>query len=277
MMRNKIIVLSVLVCCLLCVALFLGLLRSFSTQESPQADAEAAMKVIQEAKPAGGSVVMDTAFVPVLDMDSAEGYIPSGRVWSEEEAQDSELSRLQDILDTNVNEDILAQAEFLVDSDSAVRRHGVIPALQWVGTPAAMRLLIPLLNDSDPDVARESRLALEGIMDAMVNQVTSDDDGNLVVQDEDDVTLDEIYDVYRDAILATEDETDCDMLMLKLSTMEVQFSLPVLVEILERGADWQKALALEYMDSVTHGDGVTNREEAITWLQKANNTQRVDE
>ncbi len=277
MIRNKIVFFSVLVCCLLCVAFFLGLLRNFRTSKTSHAENVVAAKDIQEGKPAGGSVAMDTAFVPVLDMGSAGEDVPSGRVWSEEESQDSELSRLQDILDTNVNEDILAQAEFLVYSDSAVRRHGVIPALQWVGTPAAMRLLIPLLNDSDPDVAREARLAMEGIMDSMVNQVTSDDEGNLELLDEEDGTLDETYDVYRDAILATEDEGDCDMLMLKLSTMEVQFSLPVLVEILETGADWQKALALEYMDSVTHGDGVTNREEAIAWLQKANNTQRVDE
>lgn len=277
MIRNKIVFFSVLVCCLLCVALFLGLLRNFRTSRGPQAGTAAATQAIQRERSADGSVAMDTAFVPVLGMGFAGEDIPSGRVWSEEEAKDSELSRLQDILDTNVDEDILAQAEFLVYSDSAVRRHGVIPALQWVGNPAAMRLLIPLLNDSDPDVAREARLALEGIMDAMVNQVTSDDEGNLEVQDEEDGTLDEIYDVYRDAILATEDESDCDMLMLKLSTMEVQFSLPVLVEILETGADWQKALALEYMDSVTHGDGVTNREEAIAWLQKANDTQRVDE
>lgn len=276
MTRNKIIFLSVLVCCLLGVALVLGLLRNFASNEKLSESA-----VSENGTPAnaleGGSVAMDTAFVPVLDEDYVEGYIPSGRVWSEDEAQDSELSRLQDILDTNVNEDILAQAEFLVNSDSAVRRHGVIPALQWVGTPAAMRLLIPLLNDSDPDVAHEAQLALEGIMDSMMNQVTTDDEGNLEVQDEEEVTLDELYDVYRDAIMATEDEDACDVLMLKLSTMEVQFSLPVLVEILETGADWQKALALEYMDSVTHGDGVTNREEAVTWLQKANNTQRVDE
>ena len=275
MTRNKITFFSVLVCCLLGVALVLGLLRNFASNE--QSLESAVSKNGTPVNPAGGSVAMDTAFVPVLDEDSVEGYIPSGRVWSEEEAQDSELSRLQDILDTNVNEDILAQAEFLVNSDSAVRRHGVIPALQWVGTPAAMRLLIPLLNDSDPDVAHEAQLALEGIMDSMMNQVTTDDEGNLEVQDEEEVTLDELYDVYRDAIMATEDEDACDVLMLKLSTMEVQFSLPVLVEILETGADWQKALALEYMDSVTHGDGVTNREEAVTWLQKANNTQRVDE
>jgi HEAT repeat protein len=275
MTRNKIIFLSVLVCCLLGVALILGLLRNFASNESLPESAVSENGTPEN--PAGGSVAIDTAFVPVLDEDSVEGYNPSGRVWSEEEAQDSELSRLQDILDTNVNEDILAQAEFLVNSDSAVRRHGVIPALQWVGTPAAMRLLIPLLNDSDPDVAHEAQLALEGIMDSMMNQVTTDDEGNLEVQDEEEVTLDELYDVYRDAIMATEDEDACDVLMLKLSTMEVQFSLPVLVEILETGADWQKALALEYMDSVTHGDGVTNREEAVTWLQKANNTQRVDE
>lgn len=275
MTRNKIIFFSVLVCCLLGIALVLGLLRNFASNEKSLESAVSENGTPEN--PAGGSVAMDTAFVPVLDEDSVGGYIPSGRVWSEEEAQDSELSRLQDILDTNVNEDILAQAEFLVNSDSAVRRHGVIPALQWVGTPAAMRLLIPLLNDSDPDVAHEAQLALEGIMDSMMNQVTTDDEGNLEVQDEEEVTLDELYDVYRDAIMATEDEDACDVFMLKLSTMEVQFSLPVLVEILETGADWQKALALEYMDSVTHGDGVTNREEAVTWLQKANNTQRVDE
>ncbi len=276
MTRNKIIFFFALVCCLLCVALVLGLLRNLASQERPSGSVVSAT-VSTENVSLGGSAVMDTAFVPVLDMDFVEEYIPSGRVWSEEESQDSELSRLQEILDTNVNEDILAQAEFLVNSDNAVRRHGVIPALQWVGTPAAMRLLIPLLNDSNPDVAHEAQLALEGIMDSMVNQVTTDDEGNLEVQDEEEVTLDELYDVYRDAIMATEDEDSCDMLLLKLSTMEVQFSLPVLVEILETGADWQKALALEYMDSVTHGDGVTNREEAVIWLQKANNTQRVDE
>ncbi len=276
MTRNKIIFLSVLVCCLLCVALVLGLLRNLASQEQPSGSVVSATVSTENAS-LGGSAAMDTAFVPVLDMDSAGGYTPSVRVWSEEESQDSELSRLQEILDTNVNEDILAQAEFLVNSDNAVRRHGVIPALQWVGTPAAMRLLIPLLNDSNSDVAHEAQLALEGIMDSMINQLTTDDEGNLEVQDEEEVTLDELYDVYRDAIMATEDEDSCDMLLLKLSTMEVQFSLPVMVEILETGADWQKALALEYMDSVTHGDGVTNREEAVVWLQKANNTQRVDE
>ncbi len=276
MTRNKIIFFFALVCCLLCVALVLGLLRNLASQERPSGSVVSAT-VSTENVSLGGSAVMDTAFVPVLDMDFVEEYIPSGRVWSEEESQDSELSRLQEILDTNVNEDILAQAEFLVNSDNEVRRHGVIPALQWVGTPAAMRLLIPLLNDSNSDVAHEAQLALEGIMDSMINQLTTDDEGNLEVQDEEEVTLDELYDVYRDAIMATEDEDSCDMLLLKLSTMEVQFSLPVLVEILETGADWQKALALEYMDSVTHGDGVTNREEAVIWLQKANNTQRVDE
>ncbi len=202
--------------------------------------------------------------------DGAEGgriITTPVRDWASEEAADSEVVRLNEILDTNNNDDILAQAEFLASSDSDVRRHSVLAALQWVGTPEAARLLIPLLNDPNDDISQEAYETLNSILDAFLFQISDDSEtGELVTEDGLDVN--DIYDVCKDALLNSANEDRCDDLMMRISALDVKIGLPIMVEVLENGQPWQKKMAAEYIDTMTNSDGVTNREEAIIWLQR---------
>ena len=68
-------------------------------------------------------------------------------------------------------------------------------------------------------------------------------------------------------------EDRCDDLMMRISALDVKIGLPIMVEVLENGQPWQKKMAAEYIDTMTNSDGVTNREEAIIWLQREQTQQ----
>ncbi|MGN0866885.1 MAG: hypothetical protein ACI4SG_04325 [Oligosphaeraceae bacterium] len=223
------------------------------------------------------STAMDSATAPrgeILFGEEEVVLLPSLRDWEEEGARDGEVQRMQEILDTNQNDEILAQAEFLVESASEVRRYAAIAPLRWVSNPAAIHLLAKLVGDPEPEIALEALSAIGGILDTIATEINTSDEGDLEVTE--DLELDEFYESATEAMLACTDQDSLDVLMFKVSTMDVSLSLPIFLEILEQGQDWQQETALEFMDNVTHGDGVTNREEAYLWLKNANGEQRVD-
>lgn len=258
-------------------AVFFGLRRGESRPPVPVSQGEGG-ETGAAAPPLAPVSGMDTSSPASLGEEAPSpavaGVVVSVRDWAEEESRDSEVQRMQEILDTNVDVDILAQAEFLVDSASEVRRHAAIAPLQWVNNPASLRLLGRLVQDPEPEIASEALDAIGGVLDTIATQVNTDENGELETAEE--LDLDEFFDSATETLLACPDQDSLDVLLFKISTLDVSLSLPIYLELLENGLDWQKESALEYMDNVTHGDGVTNREEAYLWLQQANGTQRVD-
>lgn len=128
-------------------------------------------------------------------------------------------------------------------------------------------MLIPLLNDPNDDISQEAYETLNSILDAFLFQISDDSEaGELVTEDGLDVN--DIYDVCKDALLNSANEDRCDDLMMRISALDVKIGLPIMVEVLENGQPWQKKMAAEYIDTMTNSDGVTNREEAIIWLQR---------
>ncbi len=269
---HKNLIFSLLVLLLLAGAIAFGLRNTGSSPTQGEVTREATP---QEGAP---SSAMDTMPAVIPEESPGEGteeiFISSQRDWEEEGAKDSEVQRMQEILDTNQTEDILAQAAFLTESASEVRRYAAIAPLQWVSNPAAIHLLSQLVGDGEPEIAQEAVSAISGILDTIATEINTSEEGEL--EPTEDLDLDEFYDSAKEALLACTDQDSLDVLMLKISTMDVSLALPIFLEILENGQDWQQQTALEYMDNVTHGDGVTNREEAYLWLKNAKGEQRVD-
>lgn len=258
--RSKVVLLSILVVCVLVLCFIAGVLRSsrFSGTE------DVAVHPAEETSVA----VAGASEEPVEDPGVLKRRVRKTQLdWNEEESKDSEVVRLQGFLDDLDDEAILAQAEFLSVSDSAVRRHASIAALQWLESPAAGQVLSTLTNDVNPEVASDARLALEHLFDSLQMRVTdSSEEGELVT--EEGLDINDVFDMALAAIRSATHEDFCDTLMLKLSAMDVKLALPVYLEILESGESWQRDMAREYIDQVTNHDGVTNREEALLWLLK---------
>lgn len=190
--------------------------------------------------------------------------LKKGFSWDEEEAKDSECVRLKELLDENDAEGIMAQAQFLAVSDSKVRRHSVIEALGWLGTPEAMEILSELQNDDEEEIAEESFSAMEQFFDRMIMEILTDPASGELVCDRD---VNEIFETCANAILNADDIDHSDILMTKVEALDVKLAIPILLEVLEKGTGAQKELALRDLDVVTHGSGITTREEAMIWLQ----------
>ena len=190
--------------------------------------------------------------------------LQKGFSWDEEEEKDSECVRLKEFLDENDAEAIMAQARFLVVSDSKVRRHSVIEALGWLGTPEAMEILSELQNDDEEEIAEESFSAMEQFFDRMIMEILTDPASGELVCDRD---VNEIFETCANAILNADDIDHSDILMTKVEALDVKLAIPILLEVLEKGTGAQKELALRDLDVVTHGSGITTREEAMIWLQ----------
>ncbi|MBR4517776.1 MAG: HEAT repeat domain-containing protein [Victivallales bacterium] len=184
---------------------------------------------------------------------------------------DEEVLRLQEFLDANDNESIVAQAEFLLDSEDSQRREEAIDALVWVSTPQAGMALVPALRNQDEETSKQAVSAMSHILSTLATQVVADSQtGELVASDEDGLSteaLGEAFDLWVAACQAVDNADDLEHLLIPLSGMEDNFSVPVLVELVETLTGEKREKAAEYLDMTTNRDGVTNREEAMLWLQ----------
>lgn len=185
------------------------------------------------------------------------------RNWEREELKDSECVRLNELLNEGDNDAILAQAKFLAVSEDPVRRHAVIGALGWLGTPEAVDVLSELQNDEEEDIAVDSFFSIEHFFDKMLAEILVDPATGELVCDR-DVT--EYYDTCTQAIKNAESLDNSDILMTKVIALDPKIALPILLDVLENGSSGQKEMALKMLDVATHGAGVTNREEAMVWL-----------
>ena len=185
---------------------------------------------------------------------------------------DEELLRLQEFLDANDNESIVAQAEFLLDSEDPQRREEAIDALVWVSTPQAGMALVPALRNQDEETSKQAVSAMSHILTTLATQVVADSKtGELVASDEDGLSteaLGEAFDLWVAACQAVDNADDLEHLLIPLSGMDDNFSVPVLVELVETLSGEKREKAAEYLDMTTNRDGVTNREEAMIWLQE---------
>ena len=191
-----------------------------------------------------------------------------------DEPKDPEIERLQEFLDDNDNESILAQAAFLAESEDEQRRIEAIDALVWVSTPQAARTLLPLLDDNNPEIAVQALHGLGHILNTISLHVNEDaETGELAVSEEEgslmtDELLQETYDLWLAACKAAKNADDLDTLLISLSGLDVKFCVPLLVDVLESTTGEMHNVALEHLDIATNRDGVTNREEAALWLMK---------
>ena len=205
------------------------------------------------------------------DMEMQEAY---DEFASASEPSDPEIERLQEFLDDNDNESILAQAAFLAESEDEQRRIEAIDALIWVSTPQAARTLLPLLNDSNPEIAAQALNGLGHILNTISLHINEDaETGELVVSEDEgslmtDEMLQETYDLWLAACKAAQSADDLDTLLISLSGLDVKFCVPLLVDVLESTTGEKHNVVLEHLDIATNRDGVTNREEAALWLMK---------
>ena len=192
---------------------------------------------------------------------------------------DEEIERLQEYLDANDNDAIVEQASFLAESEDPRRREEAIDALMWVSTPKAGMALLPLLRDQDEETYQAALSAMAHILNTIGTQIGDDSaTGELVVGgsgddkaglDEDE--LQESFELWVAACMALDNADDLEFLLISLTGLDVKFSVPVLVEVLEGTTGEMQEKAAWYLDVATNSDGVTNRDEAMLWLQEQGN------
>ena len=189
---------------------------------------------------------------------------------------DEEIQRLTEFLDDNDVPAALEQAKFLAESEDVRRRDEAVDAMLWVGSPAAGQVILPLLNDADPEVAERAQHALSHILATLATQIYEHPESGDLMMDADSEedgasggdTLQATFDLWVATCKATADEGALEELLIQLTGMDAKFAVPVLVDVIEAADGTKRTMALEYLDMATHGDGVTNREEAALWLLK---------
>ena len=223
-------------------------------------DDDKSATVIYDAKALGASSLKKN------DMEVLKHLVGRRTDWEAEEKKDSECVRLSELLDDATDNDaIITQARFLAVSDSRVRRHASVDALNWLGTPEAMDILAELQNDEEEEVADEAFTSMEHFFDTMVNQIVTDPVTGELVCDRD---ISEYFETCTNAIKSADNIDNSDILLTKTAALDVKLAIPILLDVAENGSSGQREIALRYLDIVTHGDGVTNREEAMLWLLK---------
>ena len=189
---------------------------------------------------------------------------------------DEEIQRLAEFLDDNDVPAALEQAKFLAESEDVRRRDEAVDAMLWVGSPAAGQVILPLLNDAEPEVAERAQHALSHILATLATQIYEHPESGDLMMDADseeggasgDDTLQATFDLWVATCKATTDESALEELLIQLTSMDSKFAVPVLVDVIESADGAKRKMVLEYLDMATHGDGVTNREEAAVWLLK---------
>lgn len=187
---------------------------------------------------------------------------------------DYEIERLQEFLDSNDNEKILEQAEFLAKSDSVERRQASLSALSWVASPKAGEITAGLLQDPDPDVANDAHDTMEHILSSIAIDIDEDENGELVSAEFD---LNEAMHTWHSAIWQASNDDNREQYLGSLSCTDVKFCIPVFLDMAESEDENLRNLGLEYLDKCTNSEGVTNREEARLWLLKRERIKRTDE
>ncbi|MCQ2403767.1 MAG: hypothetical protein MJ202_08595 [Lentisphaeria bacterium] len=280
-MKKKQIIWIFVVSLVIVGAIAMGIVRSVGAWEGGEPDVEESTgkELGQKGKASSvqeGEIDIDMPAVSEVPLTEAQKRVygrlnklqfeqfQKGFSWEEEEAKDSECVRLREFLDENDAEGIMAQAQFLAVSESKVRRHSVIEALGWLGTPEAMEILSELQNDEEEDIAEESFSAMEHFFDRLIVEILMDSTTGELVCDRD---VNEIFETCSDAILNANDIDHSDIFMTKVEALDVKLAIPILLEVIEKGSEAQKEIALRDLDVVTHGSGITTREEAMIWLQ----------
>lgn len=280
-MKKKQIIWIFVVSLVIVGAIAMGIVRSVGAWEGGEPDVEeiTGKELGQKGKASSvqeGEIDIDMPAVSEVPLTEAQKRVygrlnklqfeqfQKGFSWEEEEAKDSECVRLREFLDENDAEGIMAQAQFLAVSESKVRRHSVIEALGWLGTPEAMEILSELQNDEEEDIAEESFSAMEHFFDRLIVEILMDSTTGELVCDRD---VNEIFETCSDAILNANDIDHSDIFMTKVEALDVKLAIPILLEVIEKGSEAQKEIALRDLDVVTHGSGITTREEAMIWLQ----------
>ena len=280
-MKKKQIIWIFVVSLVIVGAIAMGIVRSVGAWEGGEPDVEeiTGKELGQKGKASSvqeGEIDIDMPAVSEVPLTEAQKRVygrlnklqfeqfQKGFSWEEEEAKDSECVRLREFLDENDAEGIMAQAQFLAVSESKVRRHSVIEALGWLGTPEAMEILSELQNDEEEDIAAESFSAMEHFFDRLIVEILMDSTTGELVCDRD---VNEIFETCSDAILNANDIDHSDIFMTKVEALDVKLAIPILLEVIEKGSEAQKEIALRDLDVVTHGSGITTREEAMIWLQ----------
>lgn len=214
-------------------------------------------------------------------------------------AEQAELDELQELLDDGDRQQkSLEKALNLARSNSERRQLAAVQALRWLGGREAIKALIQLRKNSLPLVAEQASDALAHLLaesmysgglrptgaagtvadgkqgnETQPTDKTPDEDLFDVDDLEDepsfsDIFADQKFDtkLWEEAISEAPTPEDRDELLILLSTFPSSDSVPVLLNMLESGNEELHAAALEYLEFVTFGAKISNRQEAEDWL-----------
>ncbi|NMA42916.1 MAG: hypothetical protein GX946_05995 [Oligosphaeraceae bacterium] len=211
--------------------------------------------------------------------------------------EQAELDELQDLLDDDdKQQESLAKALSLSRSHVVAQQLAAIDALRWLGGKESVRALIQLRKNATPIVAEAAGMALTHLLAESLHSgglrsikteagASSPDQGKNVdktAQAEelaDDAEMEEepsglniFADVefdaklWEEAIIEAPTPAERDELLILLSAHPNTDTVPILLNMLESGNEELHAAALEYLEFVTFGVPISNRQEGEDWL-----------
>ena len=233
--------------------------QSTSSAEGRQGTGRRAIGLEAQANP-----TTSTAAVPGQDTSAP----PPGMLPVPTDFRDQpELAILQAHLDENDEEQILAQAEYLMKTSTvpAVRVRA-IEALRWVDRSRAAAVLTPVLSDGDTEVARAALDVYSSILEGFGETLEYDEGMNELTLA--DIDVEEYTELWKTAIWNAGSVYDRDKLLIKLSSLTELFSIPIVLDMQESEMPELQSSGTEYLDFITYGTGVSNRAEAQDWLNR---------
>jgi|GEM_PF-4442586 HEAT repeat protein len=227
------------------------------------------------------------------------GNFPTAASLALSKAEQADLDELQDLLDDgDRQQESLEKALSMTRASSQDQQLAAVHALRWLGGREAIKALIQLRKNSLPLVAEQAGDALAHLLAESMysgglrpagaaSTVSGGKQGNEIqpadkeasedlfdvddLEDEpsfSDIFADQKFDakLWEEAISEAPTPEDRDELLILLSTFPSSDTVPVLLNMLESGNEELHAAALEYLEFVTFGAKISNRQEAEDWL-----------
>lgn len=199
--------------------------------------------------------------------------LPPPPVVQDERSEESRV--LQDYLDSNDDEQILHQAEYMLKNSTVPKeRLQAVEALRWVGDRKSVaRVLGSYLADEDSSISHAALDVYSSILDSFGNSLEYDEETHELTMD--DIDVEAYTELWKTAIWNSGSVYDRDKLLIKLSSLTELFSIPIVLDMQESEMPPLQESGSEYLGFITYGCGVTNRAEAEAWLERFGPTINV--
>lgn len=200
-----------------------------------------------------------------------------------ESLPDPLVEKLQALLDDDANREKTLRQAVAMTYGTEVQQRAAIDAFRWLGGREAKKALIRLRKEAYPATAEEAgrvltHLLTEGLYIGREQKPLDDTkeetevEESKVPEETEQTNFAEIENfdaaIWEEAILEAPQDMDREELLILMSAFPGTKSVPVLLNLLESENTEIREHALEYLEFVTYGEKITNRQQGEDWLAK---------